>query len=110
MKKEPPAAAMPATTCEHENVVFYAKSSLKSLHRVFCMDCQSLVWEEAAKGQGNMNCASAEDCAGSPDDRLIQHFLNGQPGDIYCSTCWESFRLRLRHWKGYGLRSAHKKC
>jgi len=36
-------------------------------------------------------CTSAEDCIGSPDCQLIQHYHKGKKADIYCSMCWDSF-------------------
>lgn len=41
--------------------------------------------------EGHTECTSQEDCVGSMEDRLVQHILNGNPGDIYCKSCWTSF-------------------
>merc|ERR1711870_174431 len=43
---------------------------------------------------GNPSCTSEADCAGSPEDELVQHILEDGPGDIYCCTCWNSFKER----------------
>lgn len=48
--------------------------------------------EEAAAG--HPRCTSDEDCIGSPECHLIQHYIGGKPGDIYCESCWESFARR----------------
>jgi len=47
----------------------------------------------AAEGAEGVHpgCTSAEDCIGSADDRLVQHVMNGEHGDIYCEACWQSF-------------------
>jgi len=53
---------------------------------------------EGAQAQGNPDrqprCTSDEDCLGSSSDQLVRHNLNGQPADVYCITCWESFLQR----------------
>lgn len=36
-------------------------------------------------------CTSAEDCIGTRYDGLLRHLLDGEPGDVYCQSCWESF-------------------
>jgi hypothetical protein len=43
---------------------------------------------------GHPTCTSADDCAGSPEESLIQHILEEGPGDIYCKVCWDSFTER----------------
>lgn len=40
---------------------------------------------------GHPECTSKEDCIGDPECRLVQHLLDGDPGDIYCQACWDSF-------------------
>jgi len=40
---------------------------------------------------GHPECTSKEDCIGDPGCRLVQHLLEGDPGDIYCQACWDSF-------------------
>lgn len=40
---------------------------------------------------GHPLCTSEDDCIGVPEDCLVRHLLNGQPGDVYCESCWESF-------------------
>lgn len=42
--------------------------------------------------EGHPECTSAEDCIGDPDERLVRHILEGREGDVYCESCWESFR------------------
>jgi len=37
------------------------------------------------------SCTSAEDCIGTRYDQLFRHLLDGNPGDLYCQSCWESF-------------------
>lgn len=53
---------------------------------------------QAEQAQGNPDkhprCTSEEDCLGSSADQLVRHNLNGQPADVYCITCWESFLQR----------------
>jgi hypothetical protein len=44
--------------------------------------------------EGHAGCTSEADCAGSPEDDLVQHILEDGPGDIYCCTCWNSFKER----------------
>lgn len=46
-----------------------------------------------AASEGHPDCTSAEDCIGSPDATLVRHLMNGEKGDVYCATCWESFLL-----------------
>ena len=46
--------------------------------------------------EGHPNCTCAEECIGSPHDSLVQHLVeSGEDqhclGDIYCSSCWQSF-------------------
>ena len=36
-------------------------------------------------------CTSEEDCVGKPSDNLVRHMLEGDAGDVYCQSCWESF-------------------
>eukprot|EP00931_Biecheleriopsis_adriatica_P039661 TRINITY_DN2266_c0_g1_i1.p1 TRINITY_DN2266_c0_g1~~TRINITY_DN2266_c0_g1_i1.p1 ORF type:complete len:417 (-),score=110.36 TRINITY_DN2266_c0_g1_i1:89-1339(-) len=40
---------------------------------------------------GHPECTSEEDCIGKPSDNLVRHMLEGDAGDVYCQTCWESF-------------------
>jgi len=49
--------------------------------------------EEVMDGEGEVHpeCTSQEDCCGSPADRLVRHRLDGDEGDVYCQSCWESF-------------------
>ena len=51
---------------------------------------QPLSGDESVRG-GQPKCTSVEDCIGTPTDQLVQHVLDGQPADLYCQTCWESF-------------------
>jgi len=53
-------------------------------------------WEEGIEateevGPRHPRCTSEEDCVGSPDCQLIQHYHKGKKADIYCSKCWDSF-------------------
>jgi hypothetical protein len=50
--------------------------------------------EQPPQPGGHPRCTSAEDCVGSPTDRLVQHMLHGKPADIYCEMCWVSFSSR----------------
>jgi len=43
---------------------------------------------------GHPSCTSEEECIGAPDCQLIQHLLDGRPGDVYCELCWDSFSRR----------------
>jgi len=43
------------------------------------------------EGEVHPECTSQEDCCGSPADRLVRHRLDGDEGDVYCQSCWESF-------------------
>ncbi len=36
-------------------------------------------------------CTSEEDCVGKPSENLVRHMLEGDAGDVYCQSCWESF-------------------
>jgi len=47
-----------------------------------------------AASVGHPGCTSEADCAGSPEDGLVQHVLEDGPGDIYCEVCWNSFKER----------------
>merc|ERR1711941_121655 len=49
---------------------------------------------------GHPDCTSAEDCMGSPTDRLVRHILDGADGDLYCEICWESFKETNPHLEG----------
>lgn len=53
-----------------------------------------------SEGAGHPECTSGEDCAGAPEDGLMQHVLEDGPGDIYCSVCWKSFRQRNSDLEG----------
>lgn len=49
--------------------------------------------EEEPK-MGCLECTSAEECVGSPDDDLYKHIDRSDSedkGDIYCAACWASF-------------------
>ena len=43
------------------------------------------------QGNGHMCCTSRDDCIGWPGDQLIRHVVSGEPGDLYCRTCFDSF-------------------
>mmetsp|Transcript_39418 Transcript_39418/g.122256 ORF Transcript_39418/g.122256 Transcript_39418/m.122256 type:complete len:440 (+) Transcript_39418:3-1322(+) len=45
---------------------------------------------------GHPDCTSEEDCIGLASNSLVRHILEGNRGDIYCQTCWESF-LQQNH-------------
>jgi len=49
--------------------------------------------EEDGDFHGHPDCTSQEDCHGSPDDVLIRHILNGKEADIYCASCWHTFKM-----------------
>lgn len=53
-----------------------------------------------AEGGGHPLCTSDEDCIGSPDLKLVQHILKGNPGDMYCQKCWDSFSARNASLQG----------
>ena len=44
--------------------------------------------------EGHPQCTSKEDCIGSAEDRLVQHIMPGDEGDIYCTSCFSWFRER----------------
>lgn len=51
--------------------------------------------EPEEKPQGCLECTSGEECIGSPQDDLYKHVDKSDAkdeGDIYCATCWASFR------------------
>merc|ERR1712137_322431 len=41
--------------------------------------------------QKHPECTSGEDCIGSSSDKLVRHILEGDMGDLYCESCWQSF-------------------
>mmetsp|Transcript_64011 Transcript_64011/g.139183 ORF Transcript_64011/g.139183 Transcript_64011/m.139183 type:complete len:610 (+) Transcript_64011:93-1922(+) len=45
----------------------------------------------AASAKGHPDCTMKEDCGGRRDSSLVQHIMEGKPGDIYCQDCWELF-------------------
>jgi len=56
--------------------------------------------EEEEASPGHPECTSADDCIGTPEDRLMRHLHNGKAGDLYCEPCWESFCQRNPSLKG----------
>lgn len=55
---------------------------------------------EDALGEGHPHCTSQEDCVGGDADRLVQHIMQGKPGDVYCEACWLSFREQNGNLEG----------
>jgi len=68
------------------------KPSLSSLKRATTN--KLLNHEDSEQGvltNGHPRCTSAEDCIGTRYDQLFRHLLDGQPADLYCQSCLESF-------------------
>jgi len=47
--------------------------------------------KKAARTTGHPECTSNEDCIGNPAELKVRHLLDGEPADLYCEACWNSF-------------------
>jgi hypothetical protein len=51
------------------------------------------------RGVGHPQCAQADDCIGTPEDKIWQHMegpfseekVKFRAGDLYCDSCWQGF-------------------
>ena len=47
--------------------------------------------DEEDGAEGHPECASQEDCIWCSKSRMVQHLVDGDPGDVYCEECWQTF-------------------
>lgn len=55
------------------------------------VDMVDMVDEPSGGERKHAECTSEQDCVGFATDSLVRHMLDGDPGDIYCQSCWAQF-------------------